>query len=302
MNHTTTPIRRLGVAVTGIVALAAGGVVVLGATASASALTDAGAHTPILTGEPGDPSPPPDLSLDDLLLSDDDDDDGPIVPTPLPLGDDSDYQGPIVTIPLVPGDDDDDGPIYQGPITSIPLVPGDDDDDDGPIYQGPLVSIPLLPQDDTPSDDPPDTTLPSTELPDTPATTTPTAPDSTPTDAPQPPNGPAQVAPFVRVTAASVECDGSVRITYETGAAPALAPLADHVVMISPASNPAAVMSQRLIGREVDGTFELDLQAPAAEGYHVFVVADFEPASVDGVILVDEADAPAPTNCPVEAG
>ena len=61
-------------------------------------------------------------------------------------------------------------------------------------------------------------------------------------------------------------------------------------------------MSQRLIGREVDGTFELDLQAPAAEGYHVFVVADFEPASVDGVILVDEADAPAPTNCPVEAG
>ena len=136
MNHPTTPIRRLGLAVTGIVALVAGGVVVLGAAASASALTDAGAHTPILTGEPGDPSPPPDLSLDDLLPSDD----GSIVPTPLPLGDDSEYQGPIVTIPLVPGDDDDDGPIYQGPITSIPLVPGDDDDDDGPIYQGPLVT------------------------------------------------------------------------------------------------------------------------------------------------------------------
>ena len=50
MNHPTTPIRRLGLAVTGIVALAAGGVVVLGATGSASALTDAGAHTPILTG------------------------------------------------------------------------------------------------------------------------------------------------------------------------------------------------------------------------------------------------------------
>jgi len=123
-----------------------------------------------------------------------------------------------------------------------------------------------------------------------------------PTTAPQTPATPTAVAPFVRVTAASVECDGSVRITYETGAAPELAPLADHVVMISPASNPAAVMSQRLIGREVDGTFELDLQAPAAEGYHVFVVADFEPASVDGVILVAEADAPAPTNCPVEAG
>ena len=95
MNHTTTPIRRLGLAVTGIVALAAGGVVVLGATASASALTDAGAHTPILTGEPGDPSPPPDLSLDDLMLSDDDDDDGPILQVPIDLG-------PVMTIPMAP--------------------------------------------------------------------------------------------------------------------------------------------------------------------------------------------------------
>ena len=106
----------------------------------------------------------------------------------------------------------------------------------------------------------------------------------------------------MRVTSASVECDGSVHVTYETGASPALAPQNDHVVMISPASNPAAVMSQRLLGREVNGAFTVDLQAPAAEGYHVFVVADFEPASVDGVILVDEADAPAPTNCPVAAG
>ncbi len=28
-------------------------------------------------------------------------------------------------------------------------------------------------------------------------------------------------------------------------------------------------------------------------------VADFEPANVDGVVLVDEADAPAPVDCPV---
>ena len=131
MNHTTTPIRRLGVAVTGIVALAAGGVVVLGATASASALTDAGTHTPILTGEPGDPSPPPDLSLDDLLLSDDDDGDGPTLQVPIDLG-------PLLTIPIAPGDDDDDdGPILQapidiGPLATVPLTPSDDADDDPP--------------------------------------------------------------------------------------------------------------------------------------------------------------------------
>ena len=41
------------------------------------------------------------------------------------------------------------------------------------------------------------------------------------------------------------------------------------------------------------------VQSPAAEAYRVFVVADFEPANVEGVVLVDEADAPAPVDCPV---
>ena len=62
--------------------------------------------------------------------------------------------------------------------------------------------------------------------------------------------------------------------------------------MFSPASNPAAVTSQRLLQRPVNGTFTVDLQSPAAEAYRVFVVADFEPANLDGVVLVDEADAP----------
>ena len=89
-----------------------------------------------------------------------------------------------------------------------------------------------------------------------------------------------------------------VHVTYETGATPGLAPENEHVVMFSPASNPAAVTSQRLFQRPVNGTFTVDLQSPAAEAYRVFVVADFEPANVDGVVLVDEADAPAPVDCP----
>ena len=89
-----------------------------------------------------------------------------------------------------------------------------------------------------------------------------------------------------------------VHVTYETGATPALAPENEHVVMFSPASNPAAVTSQRLFQRPVNGTFTVDLQSPAPEAYRVFVVADFEPANLDGVVLVDEADAPAPVDCP----
>ena len=106
------------------------------------------------------------------------------------------------------------------------------------------------------------------------------------------------MAPFVRITSATIDCAGMVHVTYETGATPGLAPENEHVVMFSPASNPAAVTSQRLFQRPVNGTFTVDLQSPAAEAYRVFVVADFEPANVDGVVLVDEADAAAPVDCP----
>ena len=99
------------------------------------------------------------------------------------------------------------------------------------------------------------------------------------------------------MTSATVDCAGMVHVTYETGATPALAPENEHVVMFSPASNPAAVTSQRLFQRPVNGVFTVDLQSPAAEAYRVFVVADFEPSNLEGVVLVDEADAAAPVDC-----
>jgi hypothetical protein len=74
-----------------------------------------------------------------------------------------------------------------------------------------------------------------------------------------------------------------------------LAPENEHVLMVSPASNPAAVASHRLFQRPVNGTPTLDLQSPAAEAYRVFVVADFEPANVDASLRRDRSLSPLPT-------
>jgi len=107
------------------------------------------------------------------------------------------------------------------------------------------------------------------------------------------------VTPFLEITSATVDCAAVLHVTYETGALPELAPDAEHVVMFSPASNPTAVMAQRLLGRPQNGVFTVHIQSPTAEQYRVIVTADFEPANLEGVLLVDEADAAAPIDCPV---
>jgi hypothetical protein len=185
---------------------------------------------------------------------------------------------PLITIP------DDDGPIFNGPITSIPIGP------DGPIFDGPIITIPVVPGETPPQD-----TTPQQPPADQPPAEQPEQPTAPPAD--EAPTGPESVAPYVTVTSATVDCAGMVHVTYETGATPALAPENEHVVMFSPASNPAAVTSQRLFQRPVNGVFTVDLQSPAAEAYRVFVVADFEPSNLEGVVLVDEADAAAPVDC-----
>jgi hypothetical protein len=259
-DHTNSPLRRLG-AVTAIGAvLCAGGLLALSGTANAG-------------DEPG----PPNLdSLEDLLTDD------PVLEGPIatiPNGPDGPvFDGPDITIPIVP---EDDGPIFDGPIPSIPIGP------DGPIFDGPIVTIPVVPGETPPDDTAPPAEQPPAEQPD--------QPTSPPAD--EAPTGPESIAPFVHVTSATVDCAGMVHVTYETGATPALAPENEHVVMFSPASNPAAVTSQRLFQRPVNGVFTVDLQSPAAEAYRVFVVADFEPSNLEGVVLVDEADAAAPVDC-----
>jgi len=252
-------VRRFGVATALGALLGAGGLfTLLGAGGPVNALDVAEGD-----GQPQPPTPPIE-QLDDLFPEDD-----PILDVP------------VLTIPT-----DDDGPIFDGPIVSIP------NGDDGPIFDGPILTIPITPGDT----DPPVDTAPEQPPAEQPPAEQPEGPTTQPGgDAPTTPEG---VAPFVRITAASIDCAGMVHVTYDTGAAPALAPENEHVVMFSPASNPAAVTSQRLFQRPVNGTFTVDLQSPAPESYRVFVVADFEPATVDGVVLVDEADAAAPVDCP----
>ena len=63
-----------------------------------------------------------------------------------------------------------------------------------------------------------------------------------------------------------------------------------------------AYKSLAQVERAIRSIKTVDLQVPATEAYRVFVVADFEPANLEGVALVDEADAPAPTDCPTPAG
>lgn len=205
-----------------------------------------------------------------------------------------------VTIPTLPTN-------TIGPISTAPSIPFPNDDDDGPIYNGPMLTIPVFfdpsAPDDTPAPDdtlaPDDTTAPTD--PPAPTTTSASAPAPSPAPAPETPtSAPAgDVAPFLVITSATVDCAAVLHVTFETGALPELAPDAEHVVMFSPASNPTTVTAQRLLQRPQNGVFTLDIQSPLAEQYRVIVTADFEPANLEGVLLVDEADAAAPIDCPV---
>jgi hypothetical protein len=198
----------------------------------------------------------------------------------------------VVDPPLVTVPDGPDDPVFEGPIVTIPIGPGDG----GPVFDGPIVTIPIGPDDTTPPEDttPPQDTTPVEQPPIDPPVDQPEG-DATPPD--EAPTGPSTVPPFVRITSATVDCAGIIQVTYDTGASPGLAPENEHVVMVSPTSSPASVTSHRLFQRPVNGTFTVDLQSPAADAYRVFVVADFEPANIDGVVLVDEADAAAPVDC-----
>lgn len=195
--------------------------------------------------------------------------------------------GPVIPLP---GGDDDDGPIYTGPV--IPLPGGDD----GPIYTGPLIPLPggddsgptVPPTDDT---DPPGDGEPG----DTPAQPAETAAPTAAPDGSAAPTG--AIAPFLEITSATVDCAGIVHVTYETGALPEPAPEGEHVVMFSPSADPTAVVAHRLAPRPINSVFTVDLQSAAPGAYRVYVVADFEPANLDGILLVDEADAPAPADC-----
>lgn len=255
----------------------------LGAIAVTGAATVAVLVSAAATGSAAQPSRETLPPIEDLLLAEDD-------PPPPTI-----TISPNISAPVIPLPGGDDGPIYTGPIIPLPS------DDDGPIFTGP--TIPLPPGGDDPGDSGP--TLPPTD--DTDPTVDP-APDDTATTAPTPetpaptpgdsaePSG--DIAPFLVITSATVDCAGVVHVTYETGALPEPAPEGEHVVMFSPATDPTSVVAHRIAPRPINSIFTVDMQSAAVGAYRIYVVADFEPATLDGVLLVDEADATAPVDCP----
>lgn len=190
---------------------------------------------------------------------------------------------PVVTLlpPLTIGT----VPFTIPPFTVVTLLP--------PLTLPPFTVAPP-PTDAT-------TTVPPTDPPTTPATTSATTPAPTAAPTPAPTDdatesSPASsetavVPPHLEITAASVDCAGVLHVEYFTEAEPEPAESTSHLIVVNPLSNPAAIAAQELTDRPTNGQFVLDLQAPAAEGYRVVVVGDFEPDNVDGVLLVDEAEA-----------
>ncbi|WP_117001070.1 hypothetical protein [Desertimonas flava] len=266
-SATRHPLRRLGIAAT------------VGATATVVVVAAAAG-----AGAAGPPSYEPPLPPTDQFQPSGDDDDAPPPTISIP---------PNISTPVIPLPGDDDGPDYTGPV--IPLPGGD-----GPVFTGPLIPLP--------GGDEPDDTGPT--LPPTDDTTAPTDPAPGPgaTDPADPapetsaplgtaaPSG--DVSPFLQITSASVDCAGVLHVTYETGAVPEPSPEGEHVVMFSRSSDPTAVVAHRIAPRPINSVFTVDMQSAAPGGYRVYVVADFEPANLDGVLLADEADAAAPVDCP----
>jgi hypothetical protein len=152
-----------------------------------------------------------------------------------------------------------------------------------------LVTIPTSSSTDA------TTTLPTTTTPATSAVTTEPA-----SSAPVPGGSPGgdAIPPHLEITTAVVDCSGLLHLEYFTEANPEPAPATDHVIVLSALTNPALVSARRLVEQHTNGTFGHDLQAPSVDSYRVVVVADFEPDNLDGVILVDEAEAVLPVDCP----
>jgi hypothetical protein len=205
-------------------------------------------------------------------------------------------------VPLVPLPGDDDGPtITIDPAVVIPLPGGDD----GPtITIDPDVVIPLPEAEPSDPSEPAEPAEPA-DSPDQNDDATPTTLAPAPPTTTQPPLTPVEVSepvvpsePYLQILAAAVECDGSVNVVYQTGADPALAGTAEHIVSFSPVAVPTLAFSQRLVGQPLNGDFAVDVPTPGVDRYLVFVVADLEPTSADGVLLVDEALAMPPTDCP----
>jgi len=149
----------------------------------------------------------------------------------------------------------------------------------------------------------PDTT--TTNAPTTTAggstTTTTDAPGNNNSSLPQtpPPGGdtPSTDGYTLDITAAQVNCDGTIHVEYATTATPEPPTAADHLVVFNATSNPADFRVVETVGNAPNGAFVFEQLGSNTDTYRVFVIALFEPTNLEGPKLVDQTDVLLAPNC-----
>lgn len=92
------------------------------------------------------------------------------------------------------------------------------------------------------------------------------------------------------VTAAQINCDGTIHVEFATTATPEPPNAADHLVVFNPTSNPLDFHVVETVGNAPNGAFVFEQLGSIDDTYRVFVIALFEPTNLEGPKLVDQTD------------
>ncbi|MDQ3542916.1 MAG: hypothetical protein M3431_03485 [Actinomycetota bacterium] len=136
------------------------------------------------------------------------------------------------------------------------------------------------------------------------AETTTTTPGAAATTNPSEETAPSDTSPggpaaeyTLDITAAQINCDGTIHVEYATTATPEPPNAADHLVVFNPTSNPVDFHVVETVGNAPNGAFVFEQLGSIADTYRVFVIALFEPTNLDGPKLVDQTDVLLAPNC-----
>ena len=136
------------------------------------------------------------------------------------------------------------------------------------------------------------------------AETTTTTPGAAATTNPSEETAPSDTSPggpaaeyTLDITAAQINCDGTIHVEYATTATPEPPNAADHLVVFNPTSNPVDFHVVETVGNAPNGAFVFEQLGSIADTYRVFVIALFEPENLEGPKLVDQTDVLLAPNC-----
>ena len=142
------------------------------------------------------------------------------------------------------------------------------------------------------------TTTTTAETTTTTSTTTTTTTNPSEETAPSNPSPGGPAAEYtLDITAAQINCDGTIHVEYATTATPEPPNAADHLVVFNPTSNPVDFHVVETVGNPANGAFAFEQLASNTDTYRVFVIALFEPTNLEGPKLVDQTDVLLAPNC-----